>query len=49
MKKIIFVLLLVVNVNALKADEGMWFPQLLQQLNINDMQMRGLKIGRAHV
>ena len=44
MKKIIFVLLLVVNVNALKADEGMWFPQLLQQLNINDMQMRGLKI-----
>jgi len=32
-----------------QADEGMWFPQLLQQLNIADMQLRGLKITAADI
>lgn len=27
------------------ADEGMWFPQLLQQLNAEDMKLRGLQIS----
>jgi len=26
------------------ADEGMWFPQLLQKLNAAEMRLRGLKV-----
>ncbi len=44
MKKTLIVIFLLLNTLLSRADEGMWFPQLLQQLNIADMQMRGLKI-----
>ena len=45
MKKSIFVISLLFWSFFSKADEGMWFPQLLQQLNIAEMQMQGLKIS----
>ena len=28
----------------IRADEGMWFPQLLQKLNAAEMRLRGLKV-----
>ena len=44
MKKILVVLLFISCLPIAKADEGMWLPFLLQQLNSTDMQLRGLKI-----
>lgn len=44
-KKIfIFVFVFLFSAKNLKADEGMWLPFLLQQINASDMQTRGLKI-----
>ncbi|HQK96549.1 MAG TPA: S46 family peptidase [Bacteroidia bacterium] len=34
-----------VFIRSAHADEGMWFPQLLQQLNAEDMKLRGLQIS----
>ncbi|HET6243363.1 MAG: S46 family peptidase [Bacteroidetes bacterium] len=34
-----------INISAIKADEGMWLPLLLKQLNESDMQSRGLKLS----
>ncbi len=45
MKKIIFVYIFVfLSAIATKADEGMWLPVLLEQLNDGDMQSMGLKL-----
>ena len=44
MKKILVLLLFISCLPIAKADEGMWLPFLLQQLNSTDMQLRGLKI-----
>ncbi|GAB4144993.1 MAG: S46 family peptidase [Bacteroidia bacterium] len=33
----------------LRADEGMWLPILLDQLNITDMQARGFKLSAADI
>ena len=48
MKKLslIFSLLIVVNLfsTQVKADEGMWIPMLLEQLNQKEMQTMGMKI-----
>jgi len=49
MKKILLAFTLLFCSFFSKADEGMWFPQLLQQLNIADMQMRGLKISAEDI
>lgn len=49
MKKTVLVITLLFCSFFSKADEGMWFPQLLQQLNIADMQMRGLKISAEDI
>ncbi len=49
MKKILLVISLLFCSSSSRADEGMWFPQLLQQLNIADMQLRGLKITAADI
>lgn len=49
MKKILLVISLLFCSSYSRADEGMWFPQLLQQLNIADMQLRGLKITAADI
>ncbi len=40
---ILFVLSLI-PFKCLHADEGMWFPQLLQQLNAAEMRLKGLQI-----
>ncbi len=32
-----------------KADEGMWLPQLLNALNINDMKKNGLKLSAEQI
>jgi len=44
MKRITFIALIVLATQQLKADEGMWLPILLEQLNIEDMQARGFKL-----
>lgn len=44
MKLFIPVLFLMIATQELKADEGMWLPILLEQLNIEDMQARGFKL-----
>lgn len=43
MKKIIFAFLLLISLSS-RADEGMWLPVLLEQLNQSDMQSMGLKL-----
>lgn len=35
--------------STLHADEGMWLPMLLEQLNQNDMQMKGFKLTAQDV
>ena len=44
-KLLSIVFLFVFTFSSVKADEGMWLPQLLQQLNIEDMQAAGLKLS----
>ena len=46
-KKIISILILTAVLNSLtiKADEGMWLPLLLKQLNESDMQRNGLRLS----
>lgn len=44
MKKINILLILLILGSRLKADEGMWLPILLQELNIKDMQSKGFKL-----
>ncbi|MDQ3191478.1 MAG: S46 family peptidase [Bacteroidota bacterium] len=45
--KIYFLLLFafLYKINGVRADEGMWLPLLLKQLNESDMQSRGLKLS----
>ena len=45
MKKPLVLLLFISCLPIAKADEGMWLPFLLRQLNSSDMQLRGLKIS----
>ena len=44
MKKILIVILFLSTWFPVRADEGMWLPILLEQLNITDMQARGFKL-----
>ncbi len=44
MKKIIVFLISLISVLPSKADEGMWLPFLLQQLNTQELYIRGLKM-----
>ena len=34
---------------SIKADEGMWIPLLLKQLNESDMQRNGLKLSAEEI
>ena len=43
-KKLFSIVLVAFTINQVKADEGMWLPILLEQLNIEDMQARGFKL-----
>jgi hypothetical protein len=47
-KYIIFISFLIVS-TLLKADEGMWMPQLLNALNIKDMKKNGLKLTAEQI
>src|SRR5574337_620294 len=50
MKRIaFFFLLLLAPLSILRADEGMWLPVLLDQLNITDMHARGFQLSAADV
>ena len=42
--KIHLVFLMLIICTNLFADEGMWFPQLLQQMNAPEMRLKGLQI-----
>ena len=44
-KKSVALCLLIIFSNLMKADEGMWLPLLLKQLNEPDLQKNGLKLS----
>lgn len=45
----LFVLLFSLSFSALRADEGMWLPVLLDQLTITDMKANGFKLNAEDV
>lgn len=46
--RLLFMLcVLLTSLHAAKADEGMWLPQLLKQLNEADMRLKGLQLTAA--
>ena len=47
-KRLLFILLLFARFTA-HADEGMWLPILLKQLNESDMQSKGLKLSAEDI
>ncbi len=44
MKRIILIILLIFSISLSRADEGMWIPLLLEQLNEKEMQDMGFKL-----
>ena len=48
-KTFILLLALILSGGRLAADEGMWLLPLLQQLNIKDMQAKGLKLSAEQI
>jgi hypothetical protein len=48
MKRIFFSLIFLISLSA-RADEGMWLPQLLSQLNEGRMKSLGMKISAADI
>ncbi|WP_341834094.1 S46 family peptidase [Chitinophaga pollutisoli] len=49
MKKNLFLLLLLLSVKMVKADEGMWLPYLLGQQTYADMVKKGLKLSKEQL
>ncbi|MCC7051277.1 MAG: S46 family peptidase [Bacteroidia bacterium] len=49
MKKIILVFFILIKTTQSIADEGMWFPQLIQALNISDMKKNGFKLTASQI
>lgn len=51
MKKIIGIFFVIhfLLINVLRADEGMWIPLLLKQLNESDMQAKGLRLSAEDI
>jgi hypothetical protein len=49
MKKNTFFAALFLLVTVAKADEGMWMPQLIAALNINDMKKNGFKLSADQI
>lgn len=43
------VLILMVVTSGVKADEGMWMPQLIEALNIKDMKKNGFKLSAKDI
>ena len=49
-KKILYYLyIFIVSSTHLYADEGMWLPQLLQEINEKDMQAAGLQLNTENL
>ncbi|MFC2152623.1 S46 family peptidase [Bacteroidota bacterium] len=46
MKKVLqgFLVLMIIIISNVKADEGMWIPLLIEKFNIEDMQAKGFKL-----
>ncbi len=44
MKTLLFIFLSIATIQMVQADEGMWLPILLNELNIEDMQSKGFKL-----
>ncbi len=49
MKKLSFIFIFILLIKPLWADEGMWLPLLLKQLNEADMKARGMKISAEDI
>ncbi|TND08375.1 MAG: dipeptidyl-peptidase 7 [Bacteroidetes bacterium] len=49
MKKLLLFFVPVFLFQSLRADEGMWLPTLLEQLNIQDMKSRGFQLTAADI
>ncbi|WP_109696016.1 S46 family peptidase [Chitinophaga deserti] len=49
MKKNLFLLLLLLSVKLVRADEGMWLPYLLGQQTYADMVKKGLKLSKEQL
>ena len=49
MKKICLLLLVILNSNFSFAKEGMWFPQLLKELNESEMKSLGMQINAEDI
>ncbi len=49
MRKIFVILLLSLYAATSSADEGMWLPQLLQQMNAAEMRIKGLQIPAEEI
>lgn len=49
LKKAFAVAFMFTSLFSAKADEGMWLPILLEQLNIEDMQSRGFKLSAEDI
>lgn len=47
-KQIVLALTLIISI-VVKADEGMWLPQLLNAMNIKDMKKNGLKLTAEQI
>ncbi|MCU0433811.1 MAG: S46 family peptidase [Bacteroidia bacterium] len=49
LKRFVASALLLLFLLPLRADEGMWLPLLLEQMNITDMKARGFKLSAADI
>ncbi len=51
MKNLLFVLLSICFIfpQTSHSDEGMWLPMLIERLNINDMQKKGLQLSAEEI
>jgi hypothetical protein len=44
MKKLLLLIIAILSITGVRADEGMWLPMLIHRLNYVDMQKAGLKL-----
>jgi len=49
MKRALFAITILLSSIIIKADEGMWIPSLLKELNIDDMKANGLKLSAEDI
>jgi len=49
MKKLLLILFILTGKSVLYAEEGMWLPIFLKQMNENDMQAKGMKVSAEDI